>query len=65
MSKPLTQNKTANEKKSGNQLNEPVTAKYAPMGASAKPMPKTTWHNAVNRLVRLYPKITTKAMGDK
>lgn len=35
------------------------------MGASDSPSPRTKWHKKVNRLVRLYPKTTNKAIGDK
>ena len=42
---------------------KPVTARYAPTGASAKPSPKTRWQKAVKRLVYEYPKITNNATG--
>ena len=51
MSNPLTQKSTDIENKIGIRSNSLVTAKYAPIGASASPNPKIKWQRAVNRLV--------------
>ena len=51
MSNPLTQKITANENNKGNGAKAPVTAKYAPKGASDKPMPNTRWQSGVKRFV--------------
>lgn len=63
MSNPATQVKTRAEKRSGNQWNDPVTAKYAPMGAKLNPKPNTKWQRAVNLFVRLYPITINRAIG--
>lgn len=65
MSKPVTQVNTDNEINTGIQLKTPVTARYAPVGASARPNPSTKCESDVNRFVRLYPSITSKAMGER
>ena len=51
ISKPLTQNKTTNDKRTGVGANLPVTERYAPIGARAKPSPKIKWQSDVNRFV--------------
>ena len=49
----------------GNTANCPVTARYAPTGAIPSAMPSTMWHQAVKRLVRLYPNSTVSARGER
>ena len=51
MSNPATQNKTIIEKYIGKISNVSVTAKYAPIGESDSPIPRTKWHKKVNLLV--------------
>ena len=46
-------------------LNVPVTEIYAPMGARLSPSPSIKWQSEVILFVRLYPRITRRATGER
>ena len=46
-------------------LNVPVTEIYAPTGARLSPNPSIKWQSEEILLVRLYPRITRRATGER
>src|SRR5450759_917946 len=46
-------------------LKAPVTEIYAPIGARLSPSPRIKWQSTVNLFVRLYPRITSSATGER